>query len=69
MTGAVSDDTGVVKSISGQAIVLQQVNGTFITGEVVNNSRFTTSQPTISAIAKEKLEDVREVDNQANLKY
>ena len=63
MTGAVSGATGVVKSISGQSVVLQQVNGTFVTGEVVNNSRYTTSQPTISAIAKEKLEDVREVDN------
>ena len=62
MTGVSSGATGFVKSVSGQTIVLQQSTGTFVTGEVVTNSRYTTGQPTISTISKEKLEDVRKIE-------
>ncbi len=62
MTGVTSGATGFVKSVSGQTIVLQQVTGTFVTGEVVSNSRFTTSQPTVSTISREKLENVRKIE-------
>lgn len=63
MTGVTSGATGFVKSVSSQTIVLQQVTGTFVTGEVVSNSRFTTGQPTISTISREKLENVREIES------
>ena len=62
MTGVTSGATGFVKSVSGQSLTLQQVSGTFVTGEVVSNSRFTTGQPTISTISIEKLENVREIE-------
>ena len=63
MTGVTSGATGYVKSVSGQAIVLQQVSGTFIQGEVVSNSRFTSAQPTIAngGVSRNKLEDVRTI--------
>ena len=61
MTGVTSGATGFVKSVSGQTIVLQQVTGTFVTGEVVSNSRYTTGQPTVLTISREKLEDVRKI--------
>lgn len=62
MTGVTSGATGFVKSVSSQTIVLQQVTGSFVTGEVVTNSRFTTAQPTISTVSREKLENAREIE-------
>jgi len=67
ITGNTSGATGFVKSLnSSTSLVLEQVNGTFITGETVSNSTYTTVTPTISSISKSKLEDVRKIRTSGN---
>jgi hypothetical protein len=64
VTGNTSGATGFVKSLnSNVALVLEQVTGTFITGESISNSTFTTVSPTIFSISKTKLENVRKIKN------
>lgn len=67
VTGNTSGATAFVKSLnSSTSLVLEQVNGTFVTGEGLSNSVFTNVTPTVNTISKNKLENVRKIKTSGN---
>jgi len=63
LVGSTSGATAFVDSVSGVNVTLRQVTGTFVAGESIQSSRYTTSNnPTISTITRNLLENVRKAD-------
>ena len=63
LRGSTSGATAFVEQVSSNVITLRQVTGTFVTGESIESSRYTTStNPTISSIERNLLENVRKAD-------